>query len=269
MSFDPHTNLGISTVATAPSPASSGTSLTVTTGHGSRFSATGTGLAFNCLVWPANQLPDPSNSEVVRVTTRAGDVFTIVRAQESSSARAIVVGDNIMQVASAKTFTDIETSIRQVFVGANQFEASGGIAAPTLSQKSAWPTAYDVWTFDHAVKGLTAKDLIWIPGNWPNVKYTVLWIPVAGSGSIMWSVGIYSVAVDNSQFVTNTTFGLSSQVAAALGGGGVISTVMGSSVGGSFNSRLARVYVARNGSDPSDSATGVGDLVGILLEAAP
>lgn len=105
MGFDTHKNLAVSAVASAPSPASSGTSLTVTAGHGTRFPA----VPFNATIWPATAAPDPTNAEVVRVTDVTGDVLTIVRTQESTSARTVVVGDLIAASITAKTFSDIET----------------------------------------------------------------------------------------------------------------------------------------------------------------
>ena len=106
---DAHANFAVSTVATAPSPATSGTSVTVATGHGSRFPA----VPFNATIAPAGTLPDPTNSEIVRVTARSGDVLTITRAQESSIARSVTVGDVIAATITAKTLTDIETSYAQ------------------------------------------------------------------------------------------------------------------------------------------------------------
>lgn len=116
MPFDAHANLAISTVATAPSPATSGTSLVVASGHGARFPA----VPFNATVWPADATPDPANAEIVRVTGISTDTLTIVRAQEGTSARTIVVGDYIAATMTAKTITDIETLI-------------GTRAAPALS----------------------------------------------------------------------------------------------------------------------------------------
>jgi hypothetical protein len=105
MAFDAHKNLAISAVVTAPTPATSGTSLVVTAGHGARFPA----APFNATVWPANAPPDPLNAEVIRVTARATDTLTIARAQEGSTARLIGVGDLIAQTITAKTLTDLET----------------------------------------------------------------------------------------------------------------------------------------------------------------
>lgn len=88
-------NFAFSTVATAPSPATSGTSLVVAAGEGARFYP---GQAF---VAPAGVTSTPTNSEVVTITAVATDTLTIVRAQESSAARTVVVGDPIYQGISA------------------------------------------------------------------------------------------------------------------------------------------------------------------------
>lgn len=82
------------TVATAPSPATSGTSLDVATGDGSRLGET----PFNAVVWPSGVLETfriPATAEIVRVTDISGDTLTIERAAEGTSARSIVVGDQL------------------------------------------------------------------------------------------------------------------------------------------------------------------------------
>lgn len=106
MAYDGHANFAYSTVATAPSPATSGTSLTVATGDGSKFPAP----PFNATVWPAGTQPTSANAEIVRVTAgpTGSDTFTITRAQEGSSARSIGVGDQIDASITKKMFTDIE-----------------------------------------------------------------------------------------------------------------------------------------------------------------
>lgn len=107
MAFDAHKNFATSTVATAPSPAASGTSLVVASGEGARFPA----VPFNATVWPSGALPTPANAELVRVTAISTDTFTITRAQESTSARTVLVGDQIAATITAKTLTDIETLV--------------------------------------------------------------------------------------------------------------------------------------------------------------
>ena len=106
--FDRHTNFAYSTVQTAPSPATTGTSVTVQTGDGGLFG----GPPFNATVCPVGTQPTAANAEVVRVTARPGgaDTFTITRGQEGSSARAITVGDQFFAGVTAKVLTDIETA---------------------------------------------------------------------------------------------------------------------------------------------------------------
>lgn len=109
MVLDPIKNFAISTVATAPSPATTGTSLVVDSGHGARFPLPLTDGAFNVIVFPAGEQPDSSNAEIVRVTARSTDTFTIVREQEDTDARTIVVGDIVMLGLTAKGKEDILT----------------------------------------------------------------------------------------------------------------------------------------------------------------
>jgi hypothetical protein len=107
MPFDAHANLAYSTVAVAPAPAASGTSLTVATGQGALFPA----APFNATVWPTGVFPLTTNAEIVRVTAVVGDVLTIVRTQEGTSARTILAGDQIANTVTAKVFSDIEAAI--------------------------------------------------------------------------------------------------------------------------------------------------------------
>lgn len=104
MAFDAHANFAVSAVSTAPTPATSGTSLVVATGQGSRFPA----VPFNATIWPSGASPDPTNAEIVRVTARTSDTLTITRAQEGSTARSVVAGDVIAATITAKTLTDME-----------------------------------------------------------------------------------------------------------------------------------------------------------------
>ena len=106
MSFDSHTNFGYSTVATAPSPATSGTSLTVQAGDGAKFPT----APFNATVWPAGVQPTSDVAEIVRVTAKSTDTFTITRAQESTSAKSVTTGFQIAATVTAKVITDIETA---------------------------------------------------------------------------------------------------------------------------------------------------------------
>lgn len=106
--FDSHANFDYSLVATAPSPATSGTSLVVTTGTGTLFPT----VPFNLVVWPPNTQPISTNAEIVRVTNVSTDTFTIVRntttENNNSFNRSIGVGDQVAVPISYKMITDIE-----------------------------------------------------------------------------------------------------------------------------------------------------------------
>ncbi len=101
---DAHANFAYTVVATAPSPASSGTSLVVLAGTGALFPA----VPFNATVWPYGANPATTNAEIVRVTNRSTDTLTITRTQEGSSARAIGVGDIIAATITAATIVNAE-----------------------------------------------------------------------------------------------------------------------------------------------------------------
>lgn len=99
--FDAKANFALSTVAAAPIPANSGNSLTVNAGDGVKFPT----APFNCTVVVG------SNPEIVRVTAISGDTFTILRAQENTSAQVITQGSVIKNPVTAKTLTDIEAAV--------------------------------------------------------------------------------------------------------------------------------------------------------------
>ena len=105
--MDTHPNFAYSTVATAPSPASSGTSLVVASGDGALFAD----FPFNATIWPADEQPTDDNAEIVRITGRSTDTLTIERAAEGTVARTVVVGDQIAVTITKKVFTDVEACI--------------------------------------------------------------------------------------------------------------------------------------------------------------
>lgn len=113
--MDKHPNFAYSTVATAPSPASSGTSLVVASGEGVRFSE----FPFNAVVWPAGEQPTASNAEILRITNRSTDTLTIDRAEEGTAARSIVAGDQIAVVLTRKVLEDIEDELAAIHESEN------------------------------------------------------------------------------------------------------------------------------------------------------
>lgn len=75
-------------VVTAPSPATSGVTLTLQTGEGARMPA----VPFFATAHPATEMPTLDNAEKVSVTDVTGDVLTIVRGQGDTTAKSIVAG---------------------------------------------------------------------------------------------------------------------------------------------------------------------------------
>lgn len=113
-SFDAHKNFAYSNVATAPVTPTAGTSLVVTAADGVKFSAT----PFNAVVWPAGLQPLASNAEIVRVTAigtgPTADTLTIVRIQEGSNNRTILIGDQFAANVTLKMITDIESAVNDL-----------------------------------------------------------------------------------------------------------------------------------------------------------
>lgn len=108
MLFDDKKNYAHSTVVVAPSPAISGGTLTVVTGEGALFPIP----PFNAEVSPPGVLSTVANAEVIRVTSIVGDVLHFTRQAEGSSARTILVGDEISNPITVFTFTQIQDQIK-------------------------------------------------------------------------------------------------------------------------------------------------------------
>jgi len=135
-----HKNFATSIVVTAPSPATSGTSLVVTTGEGAGFPTT----PFFATVHPADQIPTNSNAEIVQVTGISTDTLTIVRAQKSTSAKSIASGWRITNsiYADDDVFTEIGAQVHALTgkttpVDADEFLGSDS-AASNVGKKFTW-----------------------------------------------------------------------------------------------------------------------------------
>jgi hypothetical protein len=142
---DTHKNFAYSTIATAPSPAASGTSLIVAAGNGTLFPT----VPFNATIWPTGVQPTAANAEIVRVTNISTDTFTITRTQEGSSARTVVVGDQIAASVTAKTFTDIEANYMNSWSPA--IAVSAGTGLQTLAANSSTTGTGSIFVFPMTV----------------------------------------------------------------------------------------------------------------------
>lgn len=193
MAFDAHANLASSLVVTPPSPATSGTSLTVTAGQGALFPA----VPFNCTVCPAATFPTTTNAEIVRVTAIVGDTFTITRAQESTTAKAILTGYFIGNSITVKVLTDIENAI-----------GAGSIGITDDTTTSA--TMYPVWVTatNGALPGyVSSTELTFNPGTGLLTSPLIRVGPV-GFGSVQ---PMELVGSDCGLALTSTNTGLSAE----------------------------------------------------------
>lgn len=157
MALDPVKNFAISRVATAPSPADSGTTLVVETGDGSLFPDPSASGEYNVVIYPNGEQPTSTNAEIVRVTARTSDTMTIEREQESTSARTIVEGDIVMLAITAKMVSDLSTAVTGVVTeDAEQTLTNKTLTAPALSSPTisgawdGWISAGETWTYASA-----------------------------------------------------------------------------------------------------------------------
>ena len=102
--MDPISNLAYGTVATAPSPATSGTSLTLTTGQGANFPVG----SFDVVVWPTGSIPTSNNAEIARATRTSGsDALTLVRAQYGTTAQSVTTSYAVYQAIDQNLFSQL------------------------------------------------------------------------------------------------------------------------------------------------------------------
>ncbi len=113
-------NFSYSTIATAPSPANNGTSLAVSSGDGALFPPT----PFYATVWPRGVIPLASNAEIILVTNVSTNTFTIQRAKENTSARTILVGDQIIAGLTAGMF-DAKQDLSSLLTSISSLSLSG------------------------------------------------------------------------------------------------------------------------------------------------
>ena len=160
-------NFAYSLVATAPSPATSGTSLVVTSGQGTLFPA----VPFDATVWPAGSQPTSTNAEIVRVTAVSTDTFTITRAQYGTTAQSIAIGYQIAQTIDANLLSQI--------IGAGPSNQTSSFTAAAGGQ--------------YVLTGSTASQTATLPSSTavtgPPIDVTnnasVTWTVAAGSGTTL------------------------------------------------------------------------------------
>lgn len=264
--MDAQANLAIGSVATAPTPGLSGTSLTLTAGHGARFPA----APFNATVWSVGTLPDPISAEIVRVTAVVGDVLTIARAQEGISAITITAGMLLSATVTKKTMDDIIPRTRAKAVGQDELlfnVLDHGVTGDNVTDDRA---AIQAVLNTAASLGISAVYFPPAPGGayliasvtqsnggYPDVLVAgsltfALVVPpgvsILGAGSDRTT---FRVTTTGNLFFVISTLATSTDVVANSAVGDTTFTV--SSTAGWTNGDLAAVHFSQNVSDPQEA----------------
>ncbi len=258
---DAHKNFAYSTVATAPSPASSGTSLTVASGGGALFPAP----PFNAVVWPTGEQPLSTNAEIVRVTAISTDTLTITRTQEGTSARSIIVGDQISAAITAKTLTDAERKTLSVFWPLNNYPPSSNYA--TLDTRASIACLdFDDTTAESAVFVGVMPDIADVTRGL--VVYLHWAATSATSGNVIWEVSFARLNANN-QDIDSITFDTvtASSASAANGTSGKLTvpsiTVAVADTDGISAGEMYAIKVRRLPADAGDTMAGDAELYAV------
>jgi hypothetical protein len=119
------TNNAISTLASGIT--NSDTSITVVSGGGTKFPSLTGGEYFRATLIDAS-----NNLEIVKVTARSGNVLTVTRAQESTTARNFSTGDRIELRITAQSLLDAATTLTSLAadldLNSNNITGTGAIS---------------------------------------------------------------------------------------------------------------------------------------------
>lgn len=124
----------------------SATTIVVASGKGALFPVSG----YNLVWWCVSSYLDPSddpNVEIVRVTNRVADTFTIVRGQEGTVATVKNAGGKTYRVilsATAKLFTDLNTTINDMRIDSSTTGLNQYLTAATAGVIRSVPGIYNV-----------------------------------------------------------------------------------------------------------------------------
>jgi len=204
-------NLALGYVATAPSPATTGTSLVLDSGEGARFPQPSTDGNFYVTAMPPGENPHSDNSEILLVTARSTDTLTIVREQGDTTAKTIEAGWIILQsiykenildeddmASDSATALATQRSIKAYSDSATQTQTNKTLINPTINFTNKAPTSNvrcDV-TLSADQTGVVPTTNTIVAFNSENIdtgsdfntttyKYTA---PVAGTYLVSWGV---------------------------------------------------------------------------------
>jgi len=150
------TNNAYSTLASGIT--SGATSLTVAAGEGARFPAPSSPNYFYCTLAGVNGI------EIVKVTARATDTFTITRAQDGTTAKAYSTGETVELRPVAALFA-IDALLPDQTSAANKVLVSNGTAASWSSNLSGLTLAAPVLTGSTTAVNMTVSGTLLLAGG--------------------------------------------------------------------------------------------------------
>lgn len=159
--MDKTKNFVVGKVVTAPNPATTGTSITVS--NGSLFPDPSTFGAYNLCVWSQADDPSPTTCEIVRVTakTTSGNnaVLTVTRSQEGTTGLSIAAGWKAYYSLTQKYFDDLETAVTNTDIQAITATATQTISITALGAKR-----FNVTQSENCTYTLTPSQagLVWV-----------------------------------------------------------------------------------------------------------
>jgi hypothetical protein len=190
---------GLTTVSSPPSTPTAGTTVTVT--DAAEWLDPASVGQYNATIWPNATNPifagSSRNAERVRVTGKSGAVLTITRAQEGTTARTVLAGDQIAPAIAGLDFVDL---------------ADSSITAASITNTTAETFAYSPATqpkgaFKVGSVLRTTFYLLFVNGTGSAITYTSrLYFGQSGSAPLTFT---YAISVP-----ANTTYNVAVTVAA-------------------------------------------------------
>lgn len=266
-------------------------SFSVTAGHGARFPVITGGDHFY-----ATLMDSAGNLEVVRVTARATDTFTVQRAQEGTTARAYAVNDIVELRITRAMLDDLKTDTRAALTSGNVTTAlgftpynatnpSGFITSVGTAANVSGTVAVANGGTGATTAGLALANLGGYAATNPSAfinqagARTALSF-TAGSGAYNSTTGVITIPTNTNQLTNGAGFTGNTGTVTSVGGTGTVSgltltgTVTGSgnlTLGGTLNvtpsnfaSQTARTFLAA-----PNAAAGVPTFRTILASDVP
>jgi len=177
------------TALLAASISTSGTTLVLAAGTGINFPVlTGSDFFYGTIYDSAG------NYEIVKVTARAADSLTVVRAQEGTTALAFSSGDAFAQRVTAASLNDFaQKSVDQTFTGVNTFDGVTDFNANVTGTTATFSGA--ISSVSPAFTGVPTAPTAATGTNTTQIATTafVLVNGVPAGGILMWSGSIASI----------------------------------------------------------------------------